>query len=128
MQNLLDIRGDTDTTVIIVTHDMAVASRMGRVITLIDGRIAEDVDARASAQMAAVQLLKDKRATGEMPLLMLEEVSSSDMTANEKMLDDARELILRKRYDEARQILEIMTQNETAQKWLAQLDQIAPKG
>jgi hypothetical protein len=34
-------------------------------VTLVDGAIAADVDPRSTAQRAAVQMLKDKRATGE---------------------------------------------------------------
>jgi putative ABC transport system ATP-binding protein len=127
MGALRDVQANMSTTVIVVTHDMSVASQTGRVLALVDGRIAEDVDARATAQLTALRILKDKRATGEVPVLRLEEVESSDMSAAEKMLAEARELMLQKRYAEARTILEIMTQNETAQQWLAQLDQVAPK-
>jgi len=66
MDALRDVQSKTGTTVIIVTHDMDVASQVDRVITLVDGQIAEDVDPRSSAQMAAVKILRDKRATGEM--------------------------------------------------------------
>ncbi len=74
MDALRDVQQQTGTTVIIVTHDMDVASQCDRVITLVDGRIAEDVDPRSSAQMAAVKMLRDKRATGEMRKLDVEEV------------------------------------------------------
>ncbi len=67
MGALRDVQQQMNTTVIIVTHSMDIASRMDRLITLVDGRIASDVDAHAAAQSAAVQMLKHKRATGEMP-------------------------------------------------------------
>lgn len=41
-------------------------------------------------------------------------------------LQKARDLISAKNYDEARAILGKMPQNQTAQKWLAKLDEIAP--
>ncbi len=65
MKALRDVRDRTGTTVIIVTHDTDVASRMDRLITLGDGQVVKD-DIRSSAQMAAVQMLKEKRQTGEM--------------------------------------------------------------
>jgi putative ABC transport system ATP-binding protein len=61
-----DIQAKLGTTIIVVTHDMEVASQVDRLITLVDGRIVENVDARAAAQLAAAQILKDKRATGEL--------------------------------------------------------------
>ena len=66
MKALRDVQQKTGTTVIIVTHNMDVASQMDRLVTLVDGTIAADVDPHSSAQMAAVKLLKEKRATGEM--------------------------------------------------------------
>ncbi len=66
MNTLRDVQRATGTTVIIVTHDMGVASRVDRLVTLIDGQIANDVDPRSTAQKMAVQLLKEKRATGEL--------------------------------------------------------------
>jgi putative ABC transport system ATP-binding protein len=63
---LRDVQAQTNTTVIIVTHDTHVASQLDRLITLVDGAIASDADPHASAQQAAVQVLKDKRATGEL--------------------------------------------------------------
>jgi hypothetical protein len=41
-------------------------------------------------------------------------------------LQKAKELLVAKRYDDARQILESMPDNITAQRWLAKLDEIAP--
>jgi ABC-type lipoprotein export system ATPase subunit len=66
MEALANVREKMNTTVIIVTHDMDIASQTERVITLIDGRIAADDDPRSTAQIAAVKSLKEKRATGEM--------------------------------------------------------------
>ncbi|NDJ75921.1 MAG: ABC transporter ATP-binding protein [Chloroflexi bacterium] len=66
MNALRNVQKETGTTVIIVTHDMDVASQTQRVVSLVDGRVAEDVDARSSAQLAAVQMLRDKRTTGEL--------------------------------------------------------------
>ncbi len=65
MNTLRDVQRATGTTVLIVTHDMGVASRVDRLVTLIDGQIADDVDPRSTAQKMAVQILKEKRATGE---------------------------------------------------------------
>ena len=63
---LRDVQSKTGTTVVIVTHDMEVASQVDRVVMLVDGAIAKDIDPRSSAQMAAVKMLRDKRSTGEM--------------------------------------------------------------
>ena len=65
MSALHEVRDQTKTTVIVVTHDMDVASQTDRLITLIDGQVASD-DPRSTAQRDAVQSLKDKRATGEL--------------------------------------------------------------
>jgi putative ABC transport system ATP-binding protein len=69
MKTLRDVQRETGTTVIVVTHDMDVAAQVDRLVSLVDGRIAEDVDARSTAQLAAVKMLKDKRATGEISTL-----------------------------------------------------------
>ncbi len=66
MNALRDVQKRMNTTVIVVTHNMEIASQMDRLVTLTDGRIATDVDARASAQTAAVEFFKQKRATGEL--------------------------------------------------------------
>jgi putative ABC transport system ATP-binding protein len=66
MRALRDVQKTTGTTVVIVTHNMEVASQVDRLIALVDGHVAKDVDPRSSAQMAAVRLLKEKRATGEL--------------------------------------------------------------
>lgn len=67
MRTLRDVQRATGTTVLIVTHDMGVASQVDRLVTLIDGQIADDVDPRSTAQKMAVQILKEKRKTGEIP-------------------------------------------------------------
>lgn len=66
LKALRDVQQQLGTTVIVVTHDMEVASQCDRVVALIDGKIASDIDARSTAQMSAIRLLKDKRATGEL--------------------------------------------------------------
>ena len=67
LKALRDVQQSMNTTVIIVTHSMDVASQLDRLVTLVDGRLASDVDPQSSAQMAAVNILKEKRATGEIP-------------------------------------------------------------
>ena len=66
MAALHTVQQKTGTTVIVVTHDMEVASQVDRLVSLIDGKIAEDVDARSTAQRTVVQMIKDKRATGDL--------------------------------------------------------------
>jgi ABC-type lipoprotein export system ATPase subunit len=66
MRALREVQRDTNTTVIIVTHDANVASQMDRLVTLVDGQIASDSEPEAAAQQAAVQVIKQKRATGEL--------------------------------------------------------------
>ncbi len=58
------------TTIVVVTHDPNVASQMERLVSLVDGHIAADFDPQSSAQMAAVQVMKEKRATAEMAAIM----------------------------------------------------------
>ena len=65
MDALRDVQQTLDTTVLLVTHDMNVASQTDRVITLVDGQVADDVDPRSTAQLAAVQTIKNKRESGE---------------------------------------------------------------
>lgn len=69
MNALRSVQQKTNTTVIIVTHDPGVASQLDRLISLVDGEIASDIDPRSVAQQVAVQVLKDKRATGELHAL-----------------------------------------------------------
>jgi ABC-type lipoprotein export system ATPase subunit len=71
MNALREVQQKMNTTVIIVTHSMDVASQLDRLVTLVDGRLASDVDPQSSAQMAAVNLLKEKRATGEISSVKL---------------------------------------------------------
>lgn len=71
MQALREAQQAMDTTVIIVTHNMDVASQLDRLVTLVDGHFVSDVDPQSSAQMAAVRLLKEKRATGEISAVNL---------------------------------------------------------
>lgn len=67
MNALRDVQKRMGTTVIIVTHDLEVASQVNRIITLNDGQIIKD-DARSTAQLAAVQAYK-KRSTGELSVV-----------------------------------------------------------
>jgi len=73
METLRRVRTEFDTTVVIVTHDMEVASECDRVISLVDGHIASDVDPRNEASMAAVKMLKEKRETGELKAVYAED-------------------------------------------------------
>jgi putative ABC transport system ATP-binding protein len=70
LETLRQVQKTMNTTVIIVTHDMSVASQCDRLVSLVDGQIVSDVDPRASAQMAGVRILKDKRATGEISAVL----------------------------------------------------------
>lgn len=54
------------TTVIVITHDMTIASQMERLVTLIDGRVAGDHDPRVEVELEAIQSIKKKRETGEL--------------------------------------------------------------
>lgn len=69
MNALRDVQQSLNTTVIVVTHDMNVASQADRVVALVDGRIANDVDPRSTAQRAAIEMLREKRSTGETPVM-----------------------------------------------------------
>ncbi len=69
MQALRQLQRQMNTTVIIVTHNMDVASQVDRLITLVDGQIAGDTDPRSVVQTMAANMFKVKRATGEMPAL-----------------------------------------------------------
>jgi putative ABC transport system ATP-binding protein len=49
---LLDLQEREGITVVLATHDAQVAARCGRVVRLLDGRVADDVDVRAAADPA----------------------------------------------------------------------------
>lgn len=72
MAALRDVQKKFNTTVCIVTHDMDVASQVDRIITLVDGNVATD-DPRSTAQRQAVAILREKRKTGELPVLFEQE-------------------------------------------------------
>ncbi|MBZ0316359.1 MAG: ABC transporter ATP-binding protein [Anaerolineae bacterium] len=64
MQALRDVQHEMETTIIIVTHDMTVASHADRVVTLVDGRILQEDNSHFDPSTLAI--LKDKRSTGEL--------------------------------------------------------------
>lgn len=65
MQALRDIQSEFDTTVVLVTHDMNIASQVDRLITIVDGEISKD-DPRSTEQMRMIKMIRERR-TGEMP-------------------------------------------------------------
>ena len=72
MRALRQVQKQMGTTVIIVTHDMDIASQADRVLTLVDGLIANDGDPRASIQHEGIQAFRKKHQTGELPALEVE--------------------------------------------------------
>jgi putative ABC transport system ATP-binding protein len=50
---LLGLRDEHGITVVLATHDSQVAARCDRVVRLLDGRVADDVDVRADADLDA---------------------------------------------------------------------------
>lgn len=74
MAALRDIQRDFRTTVIIVTHDTAIAASVDRLVTLIDGHIAEDTDPMASVQLESIRRVREKRATGEIPVVRFDPI------------------------------------------------------
>lgn len=72
MKALRDVQRNLNTTVILVTHNMDVASQVDRLVTLVDGHLAADTDPRTTAQIAAARLIREKRTTGEMPAVEAE--------------------------------------------------------
>jgi putative ABC transport system ATP-binding protein len=65
MQALNDVNTQVGTTIIMVTNDMDVASQAHRVVSLVDGHVADDIDPRSSAQLAAMKLLREERGWDE---------------------------------------------------------------
>jgi putative ABC transport system ATP-binding protein len=66
MKALRDVQQNMNTTIMMVTHDMGVASQADRVVSLVDGQIASDIDPRSNEQLAALNILKEKRASGQL--------------------------------------------------------------
>ncbi|NDJ76952.1 MAG: ABC transporter ATP-binding protein [Chloroflexi bacterium] len=56
---LREINRTTQTTMIIVTHDLNVAAQTDRVIALVDGQIAREIDPTSTAEMAAVRSFQE---------------------------------------------------------------------
>jgi putative ABC transport system ATP-binding protein len=52
---LLELRAEHGMTVVIATHDHQVAARCERVVRLLDGRVADDTDVRAAADLEATR-------------------------------------------------------------------------
>ncbi len=112
---LRDVQRLTGTTIVVVTHDMGVASQVDRLITLVDGEIASQANDRIAAQRAAVSWLKDKRATGELKALTPEQIEQAQAVRQSDAL-----------LAEARAILERLPGDPAARAWLAQLGGGAP--
>ncbi|MBN1563680.1 MAG: ABC transporter ATP-binding protein [Anaerolineae bacterium] len=70
MNALRTVQQELGTTVVIVTHNMDIAAQMDRIVSLVDGKIAEDSDVRSSARLAAVKEIRTKRETGELSPFM----------------------------------------------------------
>ncbi len=58
------VQAETGTTVIVVTHDMDIAAEADRVLLLVDGQLARDVDTRSSVQLDAIRQLQQKSQDG----------------------------------------------------------------
>jgi putative ABC transport system ATP-binding protein len=69
MNAFRSIQKTIGTTIIIVTHDMDIASQAERVITIVDGLVADDKNLRAQIQRDAVNAFREKHQTGELPKL-----------------------------------------------------------
>ncbi len=52
---LLELRAEHAMTIVIATHDHQVAARCDRVVRLLDGRVADDTDVRAAADLEATR-------------------------------------------------------------------------
>jgi putative ABC transport system ATP-binding protein len=68
MNALRDVRQQTNTTIIIVTHDPDVASQLDRLVTLVDGQIVNDEDRRSTVQPVKMQVIREIPMTGELSL------------------------------------------------------------
>jgi putative ABC transport system ATP-binding protein len=63
------VQAQLGTTIVVITHDMDIASQMDRLVTLVDGRITGDADPRVQSELIAIETLREKRRTGEMQRL-----------------------------------------------------------
>jgi putative ABC transport system ATP-binding protein len=70
LQALRGVQKQTNTTIIVVTHDMEVATRADRIISLVDGQIAQDVP---SVKEESFAKLKNKLSTGELAPIVTKE-------------------------------------------------------
>jgi putative ABC transport system ATP-binding protein len=61
---LLELRAERDMTILLATHDSQVAARCDRVVRLLDGRVADDVDVRAAADVGATVRRLGRTAPG----------------------------------------------------------------
>jgi putative ABC transport system ATP-binding protein len=61
---LLELREARGMTVVIATHDSQVAARCDRVVRLLDGRVSDDVDVRAAADVEATRRRLRRTAPG----------------------------------------------------------------
>jgi putative ABC transport system ATP-binding protein len=61
---LLDLRATRGMTVVLATHDSQIAARCDRVVRLLDGRVADDLDIRAAANLDATQRRLGRTAPG----------------------------------------------------------------
>jgi putative ABC transport system ATP-binding protein len=61
---LLDLRATRGMTVVLATHDSQIAARCDRIVRLLDGRIADDLDVRGAADIDATQRRLGRAAPG----------------------------------------------------------------
>ncbi len=57
---LREVNRTMQTTMIIVTHDLNVAAQTDRVIALVDGQIAREIDPTSTAEMAAIRSFQER--------------------------------------------------------------------
>jgi putative ABC transport system ATP-binding protein len=72
MDALHQVQEDLNTTVIVVTHDMNVASQASRVISLVDGQIVSDADPPSVPHLATVNILRDEGTIAEVQVVTTE--------------------------------------------------------